>query len=176
MQCLWVAINRPYALVAHRDTPSAIHKETAVTTQATQTNWMQDAEWLETQVQAMQFMLGTTLSNELAYQLRNAVMLLDDANRMVISYAVTVRNLATYTIEDVQHNRRVLQTIGNASNDLAKMVDKRQATVDTLQLLLTLALPVQRNADASMSEDIYARRRELAETICENAARRLVQA
>lgn len=146
-----------------------------MTTQATQTNWTQDADMLEAQVQATQFMLGTTLSKELTYQLRHAVMELDSANAMVISYAVTVRNLATYTIEDVQANRRVLQTVPQASNDLAKMVEKRQQAVETLQLLLTLAMPVPANADTSIREDIYAHRRELANTICENAARRTVQ-
>ena len=147
-----------------------------MTTQATQTNWTQDADMLEAQVQATQFMLGTTLSKELTYQLRHAVMELDSANAMVISYAVTVRNLATYTIEDVQANRRVLQTVPQASNDLAKMVEKRQQAVETLQLLLTIAMPVPANADAGIRDDIQAHRRELASTICENAARRTVQA
>jgi hypothetical protein len=145
-------------------------------TQVAQTTWTQDADMLEEQVKSAQFMLGTTLSKELIYQLRHAVMELDSANAMVISYSVTVRNLATYTIEDVQNNRRVLQTIGNASNDLAKMVEKRQQCVETLQLLLTLALPLPANADTSIREDIYAHRRELASTICENSARRMVQA
>ena len=147
-----------------------------MTTQATQTNWAQDADWLEEQVKAMQFMLGTTLSNELIYQLRNAVMELDFANGMVISYAVTVRNLAAYTIEDVQANRRVLQTVTSAGNDLAKQVDKRQACVDKLLLLLTVAVPTPSNSDAFICQDIRDRRTELANTICENAARRTVQA
>jgi len=146
-----------------------------MTTQATQTNWAQDADWLEEQVKAMQFMLGTTLSNELIYQLRNAVMELDFANGMVISYAVTVRNLAAYTIEDVQANRRVLQTVTSAGNDLAKQVDKRQACVDKLLLLLTVAVPTPSNSDAFICQDIRDRRTELANTICENAARRTVQ-
>ena len=145
-------------------------------TQVTQTNWSQDADWLEEQVKAMQFMLGTTLSNEMVYQLRNAVMELDFANGMVISYAVTVRNLAAYTIEDVQANRRVLQTVTAAGNDLAKQVDKRQACVDKLLLMLTIAVPTPRNADSFVCQDISARRMELANTICENAARRTVQA
>lgn len=145
-------------------------------TQVTQTTWSQDADWLEAQVKAAQFMLGTTLSKELTYQLRHAVMNLDSANAMVISYAVTVRNLATYTIEDVQNNRRVLQTIGNASTDLAKMVDKRQACCETLQLLLSLAMPVPANADAHQMRDIVDHQRELAKTILENSAQRMVQA
>ena len=145
-------------------------------TQVTQTNWSQDADWLETQVKAMQFMLGTTLSKELTYQLRHAVMNLDSANAMVISYAVTVRNLATYTIEDVQNNRRVMQTLPPAGDELAKMVDKRQACVDKLLLMLTIAVPTPRNADSFVCQDISARRMELANTICENAARRTVQA
>jgi hypothetical protein len=146
-----------------------------MTTQATQTNWVQDADWLEEQVKAMQFMLGTTLSNELIYQLRNAVMELDFANGMVISYAVTVRNLAAYTIEDVQANRRVLQTVTAAGNDLAKQVDKRQACVDKLLLLLTVAVPTPSASDAYICQDIRDRRTELANTICDNAARRTVQ-
>jgi hypothetical protein len=146
-----------------------------MTTQATQTNWVQDADWLEEQVKAMQFMLGTTLSNELIYQLRNAVMELDFANGMVISYAVTVRNLAAYTIEDVQANRRVLQTVTSAGNDLAKQVDKRQACVDKLLLLLTVAVPTPSASDAYICQDIRDRRTELANTICDNAARRTVQ-
>jgi hypothetical protein len=144
-----------------------------MTTQATQTNWAQDADWLEQQVKAMQFMLGTTLSKELTFQLRHAVMNLDSACGMVISYAVTVRNLATYTIEDVQNNRRVLQTIGNASADLAKMVDKRQQAIETLSLLVTLALPVPASADAHQVRDIVDRGRELVATICANTAQRL---
>ena len=147
-----------------------------MTTEATQTNWSQDADWLEEQVLATQFMLGTSLSKELNYQLRHAVMNLDSANAMVISYAVTVRNLATYTIEDVQNNRRVLQTVANASNDLAKQVDKRQQCVETLQLLLTLAMPIPANADSSHCNDIQDHRRSIAEVICTNAAQRTVQA
>jgi hypothetical protein len=81
LHCLWVAINRPYALVAHRETPFAIHKETAMTTQATQTHWWQDADWLEQEVKAMQFMLGTTLSKELTLQLRTAVRHIDELRR-----------------------------------------------------------------------------------------------
>ena len=145
-------------------------------TQATQTTWSQDADWLETQVKAMQFMLGTTLSNEMVYQLRNAVMELDFANGMVISYAVTVRNLATYTIEDVQNNRRVMQTLPQAGDELAKMVDKRQACCETLQLLLSLAMPVPANADAHQVRDIIDHQRELAKTILDNSAQRMVQA
>ena len=147
-----------------------------MTTKATQTNWSQDADWLEEQVLATQFMLGTSLSKELNYQLRHAVMNLDSANAMVISYAVTVRNLATYTIEDVQNNRRVLQTVANASDDLAKQVDKRQQCVETLQLLLTIAMPVPANADSFVRQDLFDRRDELTKTICENAAQRTVQA
>jgi hypothetical protein len=144
-----------------------------MTTQATQTHWWQDADWLEQEVKAMQFMLGTTLSKELTLQLRTAVRHIDEACGMVISYAVTVRNLATYTIEDVQNNRRVLQTIGNASADLAKMVDKRQQAIETLQMLVTLALPVPANADAHQLRDITDRGRELVATICANTAQRL---
>ena len=147
-----------------------------MTTQATQTNWSQDADWLEAQVKATQFMLGTTLSKELTYQLRHAVMNLDSANAMVISYAVTVRNLATYTIEDVQNNRRVMQTLPQASTDLAKMVDKRQACYETLHLLLSLAMPVPATADASSMKDIIDHQRELAKTIFANSAQRMVQA
>jgi len=107
--------------------------------------------------------------------LRHAVMQLDEANQMVISYAVTVRNLAKYTIENVQNNQRVLQTVGNASNDLAKMVEKRQTAVETLQLLLTLAMPVPEGADTHQADDIRTHRIELAKYVCEHAANRTVQ-
>ena len=147
-----------------------------MTTQATTTsNWAQDARWLEEQVQAVQFMLGTTLSNEMKSQLSNAVMDLDYTNGMVISYAVTVRNSAAYTIEDVQGNRRVLQTITNAASDLAKQVEKRQACVDKLLLLLTVAMPVPANADAHIAGDVREHRTSIANTICERAAQRTVQ-
>lgn len=146
------------------------------TTATATTTWVQDARWLEEQVKATQFMLGTTLSKEMEHQLATAVMDLDFENGMVISYAVTVRNLAAYTIEDVQMNRRVLQTVTNAATDLAKQVDKRQASVDKLLLLLVIAMPVPANADTHIAGDIRAHRMELANTICENAARRLVQA
>lgn len=144
--------------------------------QVTQTNWWQDADWLVEKVEAMQFMLGTTLSTEMANQLRNTVMELDMANGMVISYAVTVRNLAAYTMEDVQANRRVLQTVTAAGNDLAKQVDKRQACVDKLLLLLMIAVPTPSNADSFQRDDLRDHRNALANTICENAAQRTVQA
>ena len=121
-------------------------------------------------------MLRGTLSLELQYQLRIAVMEIDEANKTVISYAVTVRNLVMYTIEDVQANRRVLQTVTGASNDLAKMVDKRQSCVDKLQLLLVIAMPAPADWDKSQRMDLNAQRMEFANTICENAASRLVQA
>lgn len=166
----------PLHLLICNPTGVANNKETAMpATQVTQTNWAQDADHLETQVKACQFMLGTTLSKELAYQLRHAVMQLDEANQMVISYAVTVRNLAKYTIENVQNNQRVLQTVGNASNDLAKMVEKRQTAVDTMQLLLTLALPVPEGADTHQADDIRTHRIELAKYVCERAANRTAQ-
>tara|TARA_B110000503_G_scaffold134816_1_gene214362 strand:- start:770 stop:1213 length:444 start_codon:yes stop_codon:yes gene_type:complete len=147
-----------------------------MTQQATHTSWNEDADWLEAQVLATQFMLGATLSRELTFQLRHAVMELDEANKTVISYAVTVRNLVAYTIEDVQANRRVLQTVTSASNDLAKFVDKRQACVDKLQLLLVIAMPAPVDWDNAQRMDLNAQRMEFANTICENAASRLVEA
>ena len=147
-----------------------------MTQQATHTSWNQDADWLVDKVLATQFMLGGTLSRELTYQLRIAVMEIDEANKTVISYAVTVRNLVMYTIEDVQANRRVLQTVTGASNDLAKMVEKRQACVDKLQLLLVIAMPAPADWVKSQRMDLNAQRMEFANTICENAARRTVEA
>ena len=150
-----------------------------MTTQATQTTatfWSQDADELEAQVKAAQFMLGTTLSNELTYQLRHAVMNIDSTNAMVISYAVTVRNLAKYTIEDVQANRDVLQTLPQASIELAKAVDKRKQAIDALELLLTIAMPIPANADAYIRNDIKDHRLALAQMVCNNSALRMRQA
>jgi hypothetical protein len=140
------------------------------------THWTEDAKHIIDQVKACQFMLGTTLSKELEMELHRAVMHLDDANSTVISYAVTVRNLAKYTIENVQHNQRVLQTVTQAASDLAKMVDKRQASMETLQLLLALALPIPAGADKHQADDIRTHRIDLAKYVCERAAQRLVQA
>jgi hypothetical protein len=42
--------------------------------------------------------------------------------------------------------------------------------------LLTIAVPTPSNADSFVCQDIRDRRNELANTICDNAARRTVQA
>lgn len=147
-----------------------------MTTQVTRNNWLHDSEWLEEQVKATQFMLGTTLDKELLNQMRHAVLEIDTANAMVISYAVTVRNCATYTIEDVQANRHVLQTVTSASTELAKQVARRETAIRTLQLLMTIAMPVPTGADVHTSRDICDRRNEILETVCNRAARRTVQA
>lgn len=148
-----------------------------MTTQTTQTHWHQDADWLEQQVRDCQVLCGRNRNNsEMSYQLRTAVRELDTANGMVISYAVSVQNLAKYTIENVQAGQRVHQTPTDACNELTKMVEKRQQCVQTLHMLLAIAMPMPVDANAGVREIIKDSRYAIVETICNNAAQRTLQA
>jgi hypothetical protein len=94
--------------------------------------------WMDNQLPLLQ----GVRQEQMEVQLRRTIADLDGANRAVISYAVTVQNLAKYIIQDVQNNRSIMQTITSAEEQLSLQVQKRFHVLRTLEVLLEIAMPL----------------------------------
>lgn len=99
---------------------------------------VEDMQWIDSQLPLLQ----GVRQEQMEVQLRRTLADLDGTNRAVISYAVTVQNLAKYIIEDVQSNRSIMQTITSAEESLSQQVQKRFHLFRTLEVLLEIAMPL----------------------------------
>jgi len=107
-------------------------------TREAQTSWIEDMKWMDNHLPLLQ----GVRQEQMEVQLRRTIADLDGANRAVISYAVTVSNLAKYIIQDVQNNRSIMQTITSAEEALSQQVQKRFHVLRTLEVLLEIAMPL----------------------------------
>jgi len=98
---------------------------------------VEDMQWIDSQLPLLQ----GVRQEQMEVQLRRTLADLDGTNRAVISYAVTVSNLAKYIIQDVQNNRSIMQTITSAEESLSQQVQKRFHLLRTLEVLLEIAMP-----------------------------------
>jgi len=95
-------------------------------------------QWIDSQLPLLQ----GVRQEQMEVQLRRTLADLEGTNRAVISYAVTVQNLAKYIVEDVQSNRSIMQTITSAEEQLSQQVQKRFHLLRTLEVLLEIAMPI----------------------------------
>lgn len=89
--------------------------------------------------------------------LRRTVSDLEGANKTVISYATTVRNLAKYMIEDVQNNRSCMNTMQSAADTLHSAVEKRAFVIKSLEVLLEIAIPNTITGSLQLRHDALVR-------------------